>query len=329
MKTMRCIEISSFENGGELTLAERPIPEPQADEVLIKVAAAGVNRADLVQRIGMYPPPPGASDLLGLEVSGEVVQAGEQVTRWRVGDQVCALLAGGGYAEYTNAHQGVCLPIPAGTSLTEAGGVPETCFTVWDNVFMRGGLKQGENFLVHGGTSGIGTTAIQMAKAFGATVYTTAGSDAKCQQCLALGADRALNYRETDFAQEIKTLTDGRGADVILDMVGGDYVEKNISAAAPRGRIVSIAFLQGSKVTVDLIPVMLKQLVLTGSTIRSRPVEQKAAIAEQLREHVWPLFGSGQLKVVTAAEFPLDEADAAHQLMASSQHIGKIILRNS
>lgn len=326
MADMRCIEISSFDNGGVLSPARRPIPEPQEGEVLIRVAAAGINRPDVVQRQGRYPAPPGVSDLPGLEVAGEVVATGPGAGRWQTGDRVCALLAGGGYAEYATAHEDACLPAPETMSLTEAAGLPETCFTVWDNVFTRGGLKTGERFLVHGGTSGIGTTAIQLAKAFGAEVFTTAGSDGKCRECLALGADHAINYKTADFAAEIKTLTEGKGVNLILDIVGGDYIQKNIKSMAFGGRMVSIAFLNGSKTRIDMMPVMLKQLTLTGSTMRIRPVQQKAVIARDLVEKVWPLIAAGKLKVVTAAEFPLDQASEGHKLMESSRHIGKIIL---
>lgn len=326
---MRCIEISHHDNGGLLSPATRPQPEPGPDEVLINVAAAGVNRPDVVQRRGLYPPPAGASDLPGLEVSGEIVAIGEQVDAWRPGDKVCALLSGGGYAEYATAHQDLCLPIPNGLSPEEAAGLPETYFTVWDNVFLRGNLQAGETLLVHGGGSGIGTTAIQLAKAYGASVYATAGSDEKCQRCLELGADHAINYRQEDFLEVVKTLTDKRGVNVILDMVGGDYIDKNIKAAAFGGRIVSIAFLRGSKTSVDFMPMMLKQLVLTGSTMRARPVAQKAVLAKQLLSRIWPLFAEKKLRVITAAEFPLEQAMEAHQLMESNTTFGKIILKVS
>lgn len=323
---MLCIEIGTTQKEGTLVPTERPIPEPGPDEVLIKVAGAGVNRPDIFQRRGMYPAPPGASDLPGLEVAGEIVATGSHVTQWRTGDKVCALLPGGGYAEYAIAHAGSCLPIPEHLSLVEAASLPETYFTVWDNVFLRGGLCAGQSLLVHGGGSGIGTTAIQLAKAFGATVYTTAGSEDKCQRCLALGADYAFNYHEGDFTKEIKTLSQGKGVNVILDMIGGDYVAKNIALAAFRGRIVSIAFLNGSKVQLDLAPVMLKQLVITGSTMRARPAEEKAALAAQLIDQVWPLFGEGKLQPVVTATFPLRDALKAQQLMESRAHFGKIVL---
>ncbi|MBC6428160.1 MAG: NAD(P)H-quinone oxidoreductase [Cellvibrionales bacterium] len=323
---MRCIEIASFTNGGTLSMVERPIPKARDQEVLIRVAAAGVNRPDIVQRQGLYPAPKGASDLPGLEVAGEVIDIGEQVGKWQVGDQVCALLPGGGYAEYATAHQDTCLPVPPSLSLLEAATLPETYFTVWDNLFRRAGLQAGETVLIHGGSSGIGTTAIQLAKTFGAKVFITAGSPEKCDRCRQLGADLAINYRTENFSETVKRETDGMGANVILDMVGGDYIQKNIKAAAFGGRIVSIAFLHGSKVNVDLMPVMLKQLILTGSTMRTRPIEDKAAIAQDLVTQVWPLFSRQVIKPVMAKTFPLENATDAHRLMESSQHVGKIVL---
>ncbi len=323
---MTVVEIT--ESGGPEVLkpATRPLTPPRAGEVLIKVAAAGVNRPDVIQRQGLYPPPPGASDIPGLEIAGAVVALGDGVDGWSTGDAACALVTGGGYAEYCAAPAAQCLPPPEGLSLIAAAALPETLFTVWSNVFDRAGLKQGESFLVHGGTSGIGTTAIQLAKAFGARVFATAGSDEKCAACLSLGADRAINSNDEDFVQAVKDETGGKGADVILDMVGGDYVARNIAALAADGRMVSIAFLKGAKVEVNLMPVMLKRLTLTGSTLRPRSVEFKAAIAQRLRKKVWPLIEKGRIKPVIHATFPLARAADAHRLMESSAHIGKIVL---
>ncbi len=305
---------------------QRPVPKPRPGEVLIKVAAAGVNRPDVIQRLGFYPPPPGAPDIPGLEVAGTVAALGEGQTRYRTGDSVLALVPGGGYAEYCLAHQDNALPIPQGLSMNEAGGVAETFFTVWTNVFVRGRLKAGEWLLAHGGTSGIGTTAIMLAKAFGAQVIATAGSDEKCQACLKLGADAAINYKTADFAAEVKKATGGRGADLILDMVGGPYVSKNYDAAAVEGRIVQIAFLQGANVQVDMQRIMLKRLTHTGSTLRPRSVAEKAEIARALETLVWPLLAAGKCKPVIHSVFPLRDAAKAHALMESSAHIGKIIL---
>ena len=322
--TMQCIEITTPGGPEVLTLGQRPLPECGPEDVLIKIAAAGVNRPDVIQRKGAYPPPPGASDLLGLEAAGEVVACGDKVSEWAAGDKVCALLNGGGYADYAVAHQSVCLPIPTGLSMVEAAALPETFFTVWHNVFERAELQDGDIFLVHGGTSGIGTTAIQLAKAFGARVFATAGSDEKCRVCEELGAEKAFNYHNEDFVKGIKENT--KGANVILDMIGGDYIQKNIKATAPKARIVSIAFLRGSKVEVDFGAVMLKQLVLTGSTLRSQPLENKIRIAAGLKESVWPLLNAGTVKPVIHSEFKLSEASAAHELMESNAHIGKIVL---
>lgn len=313
--------------GPEVLVAEtRPTPRPGAGEVLVKIAAAGVNRPDVIQRQGLYPPPPGASDLPGLEFSGEVVAVGEGATRYRIGDKVCALVAGGGYAEYCPVDESNALPVPAGLTMIEAAAVPETFFTVWTNVFERGGLKPGEVFLVHGGTSGIGTTAIMLAKAFGATVIATAGSDEKCEACRKLGADVAINYRTQDFVQVVKEVTGKKGANVILDMVGGDYIERNHEAAAQDGRIVQIAFLQGSKVTIDLRRIMLKKLTHTGSTLRARSVADKASIARALEEKVWPLLAQGRCRPQIDSTFPLADAAKAHALMETNAHIGKIVL---
>jgi len=304
---------------------QRPIPQPAPGEILIKVAAAGVNRPDVMQRQGHYPPPPGASDIPGLEVAGEVVACGSGATRWKVGDLVMALVAGGGYAEYCAAHEDHALPI-SGLSMIEAAAVPETFFTVWHNVFERGGLKRDETLLVHGGSSGIGTTAIQLGKAFGARVVVTAGSDEKCEACRKLGADIAINYKTEDFVAVIKKATADKGADVILDMVGGDYIARNYEAAAVEGRIVQIAFLGSSKATVDFRRLMLKRLHHTGSTLRSRPVPDKAAIARAVAQNVLPLIAARKVKPVIYKTFPLKDAADAHVLMETSSHIGKIVL---
>jgi NADPH2:quinone reductase len=324
--SMTVVGISS-PGGPEVLVPEvRPVPAPGPGEVLVRVAAAGVNRPDVMQRQGMYPPPPGASDIPGLEISGEVVAAGSGATRWKIGDMVCALVAGGGYAEYCVVHESNALPVPPGIGLPEAAALPETSFTVWTNVFQRGRLKQGETFLVHGGTSGIGTTAIQLAKAFGATVLTTAGSPDKCEAARRLGADVAIDYKAEDFVAAVKTATGGRGADLILDMVGGDYIGRNYEAAAMDGRIVQIAFQGSPTATVDFRRIMLKRLTHTGSTLRSRSVPEKAEIARALEENVWPLVSQGRYRPVMHATFPLREAAAAHALMETSSHIGKIVL---
>lgn len=325
-ETMTAIEIT--DGGGDpdvLKSTTRPVPEAGEGEVLVRVIAAGVNRPDVLQRQGAYPPPPGASDIPGLEIAGEVVALGDGVSDIAVGDQVMALVTGGGYAEYCAAPAAQCLSIPGGLSMEEAAAVPETFFTVWNNVFDRCGLSEGESFLVHGGSSGIGTTAIQLAAKFGARVLATAGSSDKCKVCEDLGAERAINYRDEDFVTVVKEVT-GKGVDVILDMVGGDYIQRNIKAAAPDGRICNIAFLNGSSAEINLMPVMLKRLTVTGSTLRAMPVPFKAAIAENLREKVWPLIESGDVKPVMHASFPLAEAAEAHRLMESNKHIGKIVL---
>jgi len=309
-----------------LVLATGPVPRPATGEVLIRVAAAGINRPDILQRTGNYPPPPGASPILGLEVSGTVAALGAEVPGWHEGDAVCALVAGGGYSEYCVAPAPQCLPVPKGVALVDAAGLPETFFTVWSNVFDRGRLAAGERFLVHGGSSGIGTTAIQLARAFGARVFATAGSPEKCAVCRDLGAERAIDYRQEDFVAVLKEATQGRGVDVILDMVGGPYVEKNLRSLALEGRLVQIAFLQGSKVTVDLAHLMVRRQTITGSTLRPRPVADKAAIARNLRDKVWPLIEAGKVRPVIDRTFPLAEAAAAHRLMESSRHIGKILL---
>ena len=327
-ETMTAIEIREPGGPEVLVPASRPRPEPGAGEVLVAVAAAGVNRPDVLQRLGGYPPPPGASDIPGLEVAGRIVALGQGVEGWTPGDEVTALVTGGGYAEYCSAPAVQCLPVPRGLGLAEAAAMPETFFTVWSNVFDRGGLSAGERFLVHGGSSGIGTTAIQLARAFGARVFATAGSAEKCRACEDLGAERAINYRDEDFVAAVKEATGGTGLDLILDMVGGDYVQRNIEALAPDGRLVYIAFLGGSKVEVNLLPMMLKRLTITGSTLRARPPAFKAAIAVNLKEKVWPLVEKGEVKPVMAESFPLAEAAAAHRLMESSSHIGKIVLTN-
>jgi len=304
----------------------RPMPSPGPGEILVKLAAAGVNRPDVAQRAGSYPPPKGASDIPGLEIAGEVVALGTGADRFRLGDKVCGLVAGGGYAEYCVVHQTNALAIPAGLSMVEAAGIPETFFTVWSNVFDRGGLKAGETILIHGGTSGIGVTAIQLAKAFGATVLTTVGSDDKCAAAKALGADHAINYRNQDFVQAVSEITARKGVNLILDMVGGDYVERNLNCVAADGRIVQIAFLHGSEVKVDLRWLMLKRITFTGSTLRIRDTAFKAALADALHSKVWPLLSSGKVKVVMDSTYPLREASKAHARMETNAHIGKIVL---
>ena len=313
--------------GPQVLRAERrEVPSPGEREILIRTAAAGVNRPDVLQRAGLYPPPKGTSDLLGLEVAGEVVETGSGVKRWRPEDRVCALTPGGGYAEFALVDESNALPVPDGMPMEEAAAVPETFFTVWHNVFERGRLIAGETLLVHGGASGIGTTAIMLAKAFGARVIVTAGTDDKCDACRALGADVAVNYRNGDWAVAVKEATGGRGADVILDMVGGAYIEKNYQAAAIDGRIVNIAFLQGSRVEVDYIRLMMKRLTHTGSTLRAQSVEVKARIAAELESKVWPLLAEGKCRPLIHARFPLVAAADAHALMESNAHIGKIVL---
>jgi putative PIG3 family NAD(P)H quinone oxidoreductase len=316
---MKFIEITQPGPPEVLRLAEGPTPAPGPGEVLIRVAAAGVNRPDLMQRAGKYPPPPGASPILGLEVAGTIAVAVPD-SGWREGDRVCALVPGGGYAEYCLAPGVQCLPVPRGLSMEEAAGIPETFFTVWANVFQIGHLAAGERFLVHGGTSGIGTTAIQLARAFGATVFTTAGSEEKCRACLSLGAERAINYKELDFAKELRDIN------LILDIVGAAYTPRNLEVLAARGRLVQIAVQQGVEATVNLARVMQKRLTVTGSTMRPRPVAEKGAIAAELREHVWPLLESGKVKVLVDRIFPLDQTADAHRYLVSGAHIGKVIL---
>lgn len=324
---MRVIEITEPGGPEKLVLKHRLLPQPAPGEVLIKVAVAGVNRPDCLQRQGGYPPPPGASDIPGLEVAGTIVGLGEGVASWKLGDAVCALLTGGGYAEYCTAPAPQCLPIPNGLTVRQAAALPETFFTVWSNIFDRARLQPGETLLVHGGASGIGTTAIQLAAALGSRVFATVGGVEKIQPCLDLGAERVINYREEDFVQVIKELTRNRGVDVILDMVGGDYVQRNLSALAVEGRLVFIAFLRGAKMELNLAPVMMKRLTITGSTLRARPVEHKAPIAESLRNNVWPLLANGAIKPIIDRVFPLAEAADAHALMESNRHIGKLLLQ--
>jgi NADPH:quinone reductase len=322
--TMRAIEITKPGGPEVLQPVERPIPQPAHGQVVIKVAYAGVNRPDALQRAGMYAPPPTASDLPGLEASGEVSAIGEGVTGLSIGDKVCALLPGGGYAEYVATPAAHCLPVPKGMGMKEAACLPETFFTVWSNVFMRGGLKAGERFLVHGGSSGIGTTAIQLAREFGARVFATAGTDSKCDACAKLGAEAAINYRDTDFVDVLKA--EG-GADLILDMVGGDYIPRNLQALAEDGRLVQIAFLSGPKVEVNFATLMTRRLTMTGSTLRPQSDLAKARIADQLREHVWPLLDAGKISPVMDSEYAFEQASDAHARMETSGHIGKIVLK--
>jgi putative PIG3 family NAD(P)H quinone oxidoreductase len=324
--TQTVIEIKQPGGPEVLVPAIRPVPEPKAGEVLIRIAAAGVNRADCLQRMGRYPMPPGAPDIPGLECSGTIVKTGEGVSRWREGDRVCALLIGDGYGEYAAAPAVQCLPVPEGVSLIDAGGLPETFCTVWTNVFDRIHLQAGEVFLQQGGSSGIGMTAIQLAKAFGAKVLTTAGSDEKCRACRDYGADVAINYRTQDFVQIGKEFTNGRGVDAIFDMVGGDYIPRELDLLATEGRLCFVALMHGAKVEADFGLIQRKHLTVTGSTLRPRPIAQKAAIVVALEERVWPLWGQGKLRTFTYRQFPLTEAAEAHRLMESSRHIGKILL---
>ena len=324
--SIRAVGISQPGGPGVLKTIVIPLPAPGPGEALIKVAAAGVNRPDVLQRMGRYPVPAGASALPGLEVAGTVAQVGAGVTQWRAGDAVCALAPGGGYAEYCIAPAAHCLPIPRGLDAVAAASLPETCFTVWSNVIDRAGLKAGETFLVQGGSSGIGVTAIQLVAALGHRVFATAGSDEKCRACERLGAERAINYRTEDFVEVVKAATGGRGVDVILDMVGGDYVPREMKALAEDGRLVFIAFLGGARTEIGIAELMTRRLTLTGSTLRPRSVEFKAEIARALQEKVWPLIEAGRIRPVVHATFPLAEAAAAHALMESSQHVGKIVL---
>jgi putative PIG3 family NAD(P)H quinone oxidoreductase len=324
---MRVIQVKQPGSADELTLAEQAAPKPQADELLIEVAYAGVNRPDIIQRQGFYPPPVGASPLLGLEVSGRVMAVGAEVQGWLVGDAVCALTNGGGYAEQVCVSAGQCLPVPQGLSLRQAAALPETAFTVWGNVFDRAQLREGETLLVHAGASGIGSMAIQMAVAQGALVYATASSAEKCEACIGLGAELAINYNQDDFVERILAVTDGRGVDVILDMVGGDYLQRNISCAAEEGRVVNIAYLRGSMAELNMMPVMLKRLTLTGSTLRPQSSAAKTAIAEKLKASIWPDIVTGQIvPLLHPVDFSLEQVADAHRLMEANEVIGKLVL---
>ena len=324
--TMTAIAIRAPGGPEMLVPEQRPVPQPGEGEVLLKVAAAGVNRPDVMQRQGNYPPPKGATDIPGLEIAGEVVALGPGVTRWKLGDKVMALVVGGGYAEYCVAHDSHCLPIPAGLSMNEAAAIPETFFTVWHNIFQRGGLKAGETLLIHGGSSGIGTAALQLGRAFGARVIVTVGTDDKAEACRKLGADPAINYKTQDFVAVTKDATGGKGANVILDIVGGSYIERNYEAAAVEGRVVQIGFQGSTKATVDFRRIMLKRLTHTGSVLRSRPISDKAAIARGVEEYVLPLMAAGKVRPLMDSTFPLAQAAAAHARMEASAHIGKIVL---
>lgn len=324
--TMTAIAIKEPGGPDVLQAEERPVPQPGKDQIIIKVEAAGVNRPDLMQRAGSYPPPPGASDLPGLEVAGTVAATGAGVTRWKVGDKVCALCHGGGYAEYAAVHAGHALPVPDGFSMIEAAAIPETFFTVWINLFMTAGLKKGETLLVHGGSSGIGSTAILLAKAIGATAIATAGSDEKCEFCRSIGAATAINYRTQDFVDEVKAVTNDVGVNVVLDIVAGSYVQKNFRCCAPKARIAQVALLQGSKVEIDILPIMLKRIVWTGSTLRPRTDEEKAEIARSLEETVAPLWAKGHCKPSIDSTYSMTDAAQAHARMETSEHMGKIVL---
>ena len=325
--TMRYVTYGEGGGPDVLRIVEGPIPEIGPCDVLLRTHFAGVNRPDILQRFGKYPPPPGASPLLGLEVSGEVVAHGDEVTTWKVGDQVCALTPGGGYAEYCRTDASHCLALPRGFDLATSAAIPENFFTVWTNLISRGRLRLGETVLIHGGSSGIGYTAIQMAKQFGAIVFTTVGTEEKAKFCRDLGADHVINYRNEDFVAEVKRITGERGIDIVLDMVGGSYIEKNVSLLTYEGRLMQIAFLEGSKVTdFDLLPVMVRRLTITGSTLRSRTVEEKASIASEVYEHVWPLLESGGIKIVVYKLFPFSEVAESHRMMERSEHVGKMLL---
>jgi putative PIG3 family NAD(P)H quinone oxidoreductase len=320
---MVAIEIAAPGGPEVLRVVERPVPEPAAGEVLVRVQAAGVNRPDIMQRLGKYPPPPGASDIPGLEIAGVIDRGGG---RWRDGDPVCALVAGGGYAEYAAVPAQQCLPIPAGLTATDAAAIPETYFTVWTNLFQRAGLKPGERVLVHGGTSGIGSTAIQLAQASGAIVFATAGSGVKCEACLRLGASVAVNYRTDDFVSRVRDATSGRGVDVVLDIVGGDYLPRNVECLAMNGRLVQVGLIGGAKAQINLTPILQRRLTLTGSTLRARTPDEKGAIARELEEHVWPLLSSGRVRPIVDRVLPLQKAPEAHRLLESGDVIGKIVL---
>jgi putative PIG3 family NAD(P)H quinone oxidoreductase len=324
--SMQAVRIAAPGGPEVLDLATLPVPQPGPGELLVRVAAAGVNRPDVLQRLGHYPPPPGAPDTPGLEIAGTVVAAGAGTNRFRPGDEVCALVAGGGYAEYCLAPEPQALPVPDGLDAVQAAAIPETFVTVWTNVFERGGLGGDDILLVHGGSSGIGTTAIQLARAFGYRVFVTAGGAEKCRACTDLGAEAAIDYREEDFVEAVKRLTGGRGVDVILDMVGGDYVQRNLDCLAPDGRLVSIAFLRGPKVQVNLMPMMMKRLTVTGSTLRARPIEEKGRTARALEQQVWPHLAAGRIRPVIDSTFPLAQAAEAHRRIDSGAHVGKIVL---
>lgn len=323
---MKAVEIAQPGGPDVLRLVARPVPRPGAGDVLVQVAAAGVNRPDLMQRQGKYPPPSGASDIPGLEIAGTVVALGDNAARWRLGDRVCALVAGGGYAEYCAAPAVQCLPVPKGRTFIEAAAIPETFFTVWTNLFQRGRLQKGERVLLHGGSSGIGTTAIQLAHALGAIVFATAGTDDKCAACARLGASLCINYRTADFVEVVRAETDGHGVDVILDIIGGDYLEKNIACLALEGRLVQIGLMGGPRAHINLTPVLQRRLTLTGSTLRARSVEEKGALANEVETHVWPLLESGKVGPIIHATFPLEAAAEAHRTLESGSHIGKIVL---
>lgn len=323
---MTAIEITEFGDADVLLPVKRDVPQPGVDEVLIKIVAAGVNRPDIMQRRGMYPAPPDASDIPGLEIAGYITAIGANVTHFHAGDAVCALVSGGGYAEYCTASAALCLPIPPGVSMIEAAAVPETFYTVWSNLLDRGQLQAGETLLVHGGSSGIGTTAIQLAKLHNAKVITTCGNDEKCQFCLQLGADAVINYNSQDFVSEVAEFTAKKGVNIILDIIGGDYLPRNLQCLAEDGRLLQIALQHGPKTDINLLPIMLKRLTLTGSTLRARPVAFKASIAKNLQQQVWPKLESGEIKPIIFQSFPLIAAAEAHKLMESSLHMGKIVL---
>ena len=324
--TMQAIEITEPGAPEVLNIQQRPLPNIKKDEVLISVHAAGINRPDVMQRAGLYPPPPGVTDIPGLEVSGVIVSAGQKVTKWKIGDSVCALVAGGGYAEYVNAPESQCLPIPKGLTYREAASLPETYFTVWSNVFERAKLAEQETILVHGGSSGIGTTAVQLCRALKRKIFVTAGSDEKCRACEAIGATKAINYRSEDFAERIMALTDNKGVDVIIDMVAGDYLQRDLKCLADDGRLVIIAFLGGVKTNINMTDILKRRLTITGSTLRPRSTKFKSSIATSLESRVWPLLESKVIEPLIFRSFPLKNAAEAHRLMESSQHIGKIVL---
>jgi putative PIG3 family NAD(P)H quinone oxidoreductase len=324
---MIAIEITQPGGPEVLVPVDRPEPTIGPGEVLVKVAAAGVNRPDVLQRQGRYPPPPGITDIPGLEIAGTIARIASDVTAWQVGDRVCALVSGGGYSEFCAVPAPQCLPVPRGMDFTHAAAIPETTFTVWTNVFERGKLSRGESILIHGGSSGIGTTAIQLARALGARVFATAGSAEKCAACEAIGAEHAVNYREGDFVAAVKEFTNGRGVDVVLDMVAGDYVQRNIEVLALDGRLVMIGRQGGVKSEIDIMPILRKRLILTGSTLRTRSIAEKGALAQAVHQHVWPLFESGAIRVIVHQTFPLRDAAAAHRVMESSTHVGKLVLQ--